>query len=206
MDYQIDARGLACPQPVIKTKQALEQFPEGNFNVLVDNESSRDNVIRMLANRGYTATSEKEGADIIISVGTSADKVSAEKSLAPEELTCSTASTAGKNTLIYLKSHCMGLGDEKLGAILIRGFLQTLKDIAPLPAGIVCVNSGVFLSAENEDTIAALKELEKMGVNIFSCGTCLDFYHLKDRCAVGKVSNMYEITELLCNADKVVSP
>jgi selenium metabolism protein YedF len=205
MEYRVDARGLACPQPVIKTKKALEELPGGNFIVLVDNESSRDNVMRMLANRGYESTSDTDGTDFVIQVGGTTDKEAGKKHLTRAELSCSTDGGT-RNSVIYLNSNLMGTGDEKLGFILIRGYLQTLKDLSPLPSTIICVNSGVFLGTENEDTINALKTLETLGVKVLSCGTCLDFYNLKDKLAVGKISNMLEIAETLCNADTVVSP
>jgi selenium metabolism protein YedF len=205
MEHKVDARGLACPQPVIKTRKMLEEFPDGNFLVIVDNENSRDNVMRMLANRGYESTSDTKGTDFVIHVGSSTNKELHNKELEPAEVSCDTG-TGTRNCVIYLKSNQMGVGDEKLGSILIRGFLQTLKDISPIPTTIVCVNSGVFLTTENEDTINALKELETLGVTVLSCGTCLDFYEVKDKLAVGKISNMLEIAETLCNADNVVSP
>jgi len=108
--------------------------------------------------------------------------------------------------VVYVGADHMGSGDNQLGSILIRAFLKTLKDVNPKPRKLIFVNSGVQLTTEGSDAIDSIKELEAMDIAVLSCGTCLDFYHLKNKLKVGVVSNMFDIASSLLEADRVIRP
>ena len=180
---KIDARGLDCPKPVIKTKKELEE--NGEAEVLVDNEVAAENVKKLGIKMGAKVTKVKESEGnyrLVI-----ADFKKAEKKRNKE----------GKEKVIFIKSNLLGEGEAELGDILIRGFISTLKEIDPLPDKIIFMNSGVKLPCENEEVINSLKELEKNGVEVLTCGTCLDYYNLTDKLKTGNISNMYEIVDSL---------
>jgi len=201
MEQVIDAKGKACPQPVLMTKKALESMTEGTLTVVVDSAISKDNVVRFATSQGCeTRVEEREGVFYIeVAKGkqeshSGSDEISLKKGESKENVT------------IYVHSDTMGRGDDTLGAILIKGFLKTLKDVDPKPRRMIFVNRGIFLTTEGSEVIETLKELEAMGVEILSCGTCLDFFHRKDASNVGIASNMFDITSALMQADKVVIP
>ena len=193
----IDAKGKACPQPVLMTKKALTEMEAGTFTVMVDSAISKDNVVRFATSQGCeTRVEEKDGVfHIEVVKGNPGDTTGN----AAEEATSS-------NITIYVHSDRMGRGDDTLGGILIKGFIKTLKDVDPKPRRMIFVNSGIFLTTEGSEVIDALKELEAMGIEILSCGTCLDFFNRKEKLQVGVASNMYDITSALMQADKVVIP
>ncbi|HOO90750.1 MAG TPA: sulfurtransferase-like selenium metabolism protein YedF [Syntrophales bacterium] len=191
MIYEIDARGLACPQPVIMTKKTIESGKD--CVVIVDNEAARDNVCRMATNLGCeTDVEEREGYfRIRVTRGTARKE---KKSVAP----------ATGPTVVVFPCDRMGKGDDELGNILIRGFLHTLGEISPKPDVMIFFNAGVKLTTEGSDVIEDLRALEGEGVKILVCGTCLDFFGLKDRLQAGIISNMYDIAETMLSAGKVV--
>ena len=180
---KIDARGLSCPKPVVKTKKALEDFEE--VEVLVDNEVAAQNVKKLGIKMGGNVTMVKEKEDLYKLVITDFEKTNQQ------------SRKGEKDKVIFIKSELLGEGDEELGELLIRGFINTLLDIEPIPAKIIFMNSGVKLACHNEEIINSLKKLENKGVNVLACGTCLDFYGLKEELEVGSISNMYEIVDSL---------
>lgn len=184
---KIDARGLSCPKPVVKTKNALEDNDE--VEVLVDNEVAAQNVKKLGIKLGGKVTLIKEKEDLYKLVINDIKK-SSQKDKKDDD-----------KKVVFIKSNLLGKGDKELGDILIRGFINTLNQIDPLPKKIIFMNSGVKLSCNNEEVIKHLKQLEKNGVEILSCGTCLDFYGLKDELKVGQISNMYEIVDSLNNGN-----
>ena len=108
--------------------------------------------------------------------------------------------------IVFISSDHLGIGEPELGSALMKAFLDNLGRVEPLPDGVIFMNAGVHLVADGANTIEHLKTLESAGVEILSCGTCLDYYHLMDRVAVGRVSNMQEIATLFLNADNVITP
>ncbi len=201
MSHVIDARGKACPQPVLMTKKAIEGMEEGTFTVVVDSAISRDNVVRFATSQGCeTRVAVKEGVfHIEVAKGSAAGtEVTVQKPSAKD--------AEEKNITVYIHSDRMGQGDDTLGGILIKGFIKTIKDVDPKPRRMIFVNSGIFLTTEGSEVIDALKELEIMGIEILSCGTCLDFFNRKEKLQVGLASNMFDITSALMQADKVVIP
>jgi len=200
----IDARGQACPRPIILTKKALNDSALGErFIVLIDNETARENVERFLSDNGVLFRTMQKENYFQVEVSRTGTPVTSE---AVDY--CQVEPSAGGNGkhLICIKSDRMGMGDDELGAILMKGFINTIKEVAPLPQKIVFYNGGVRLAVADSPLVPALKELESLGVEIIVCGTCADFYKVKDRIAVGRISNMYDIATALTSAAKVICP
>ncbi len=192
----IDARGLACPKPVIETKKAIESINSGKVKVIVDNYIAKENIIKLSRsmNLEFNILNEEDSfIEIEIIKGEFLENIIEEKSNDID------------NSCVFISSDKIGEGDIELGKILMKGFVYTLTETKPYPRYIILVNSGVNLSTSNEDTIENLKKLENFGVEIVSCGTCLDFYNLKESLKVGRVSNMYDILEIMKNTDKTIS-
>lgn len=206
MEKIVDARGMACPLPVVNTKKAAEEMNGGDvLTVLVDNEIAVQNLQRFAAHKGFVASAEKkaekEYAVTIQIAGAAALTVIAEE----EEVTCG-PDRRRKGLLVVLSASTMGSGDEKLGTALMKAFVFALTKQDQLPETILCYNSGAFLTCQGADTLEDLKALEAEGVTILTCGTCLDFYGLKDKLAVGGVTNMYDIVERMETARAVIKP
>ncbi len=193
MSKIVDARGLACPQPVILTRKALQESDA--VTTIVDNETAMHNVSRMATKQGcQVAVEEREdGIYVHLTKGEETAKETAPPAVAAGSL------------VLTVPSETMGRGDEELGSILMRAFFHTLGEVEPLPQTIIFFNSGVKLVVEGSPVVADLKALEDRGVALLACGTCLGHYGLKDKVAVGEVSNMYTIAETLLGAGKVVS-
>jgi selenium metabolism protein YedF len=192
----IDCRGLACPQPVVTTKQALDQLKEGEMIVIVDNASSCNNVERFVQSQGCSVEIKEKGQEFHIHIRKSG--ANEEKKVEPEEKI--------KKVVVYINSHLLGIGDEALGGILIRSFLKTLLDLEKKPSRLILINSGVQLASEGSEVLETLKKLSEEGIEILACGTCLDFYGLKEKLRVGTVSNMYDIAQSLLEADRLIRP
>jgi len=180
---KIDARGLECPKPVIKTKNGLEKNKE--LEVIVDNNVAAQNVKKLAIKMGAKVALVKESDDLYKLIITNFSQKNHKRK------------KDFNNNVIFVKSDLLGGGEEKLGEILIRGFISTLIDIEPFPDKIIFMNAGVKLPCNNQEIITSLERLENKGVKILSCGTCLDFYGLQDDLQVGSISNMYEIVDSL---------
>jgi len=194
---EIDCRGQACPYPVLMAKEALERLTEGEVTLIVDNVTARENVERFAKSQGCPVTVEKRGSDFHL-------RIQKEKSREGHE-TVSEKKDRG-NIVVYLNSRFLGIGDEALGSILMRSYLKTLLELETKPSRLILINSGVWLSSEGSDVLETLKTLSEKGVEILSCGTCLDFYGLKEKLKVGVVSNMFTIAQALLEAERVVRP
>jgi selenium metabolism protein YedF len=192
MDF-LDCRGKTCPEPVIQTKRIIEEGRPDELQVAVDNETSRENVRRFLESRGYRVEIERRDEGTFL-LGRRSEE---EKDLQGSEQ---------KRAVVYINAETMGRGDDVLGAILMKSFFFALKELKPLPWKIIFINSGVKLPSEGSDCLSALHELESLGVEIMSCGTCLDFFHLKEKLRAGRVSNMFEIVSSLADAAQVLKP
>ncbi|MFW6281142.1 MAG: sulfurtransferase-like selenium metabolism protein YedF [Halanaerobium sp.] len=187
---KIDAKGLACPKPVVLTKKALEE--DNEVLTIVDNEAASKNVAK-LAKKLNCKVSILEENDKLFKVNIKKKK---EQSLNSDD------DNDAKTYLI--DSEYFGEGSPELGKILIKGFLNTLLEVDPLPKKIIFLNSGVKLTSVYNDTVEVIQELGEKNVEILSCGTCLDFYDLKSELKVGEISNMYEIVDSL-NSGSFVS-
>ncbi len=194
---KIDCSGLACPEPVLKTKKALETLPNDSIlEIVVDNVASRENVLRFAQNSGYDARAEElQGGKSLITVV---------KGFACAVVALSKEEVFLDKTL-FLKSDKVGEGE--LGAKLIVGFLKSTLELPKLPKRIVCVNTAVHLTTadENAPVIEILKNLEAKGVEIYSCGVCLEFYGVSDRLKVGKIGNAYGTIEMLFGGEGTIS-
>ena len=193
----IDCRGLACPQPVITTKQALDQLKEGELMVIVDNASSCNNVERFVRSQGCSVEIKESGQDFYIYIQRTSGE-GEEKKTQPDEKV--------KKVVVYINSHLLGGGDEALGSFLMKAFLKTLLDLETKPSRLILLNSGVQLTAEDSKALETLRLLSDKGVEIVCCGTCIDFYELKGKMRVGVISNMYDILQSMLDADCVIKP
>ena len=100
----------------------------------------------------------------------------------------------------------MGLGNDELGATLMKGFIYAVSQLDELPKTMLFYNGGAKLTVEGSASLEDLKSLQAQGVEILTCGTCLNFYGLSDKLAVGEVTNMYAIVEKLNGASHIVKP
>ena len=206
----VDARGLACPLPVVNAKKAVGEFQEdGILTVLVDNEIAVQNLQKFAIQKGLQAAGEKKGEkeyEVTIQVAVHAAAVpDLAQEAEEEEISCSPDSRK-KDLVAVLSANVMGSGEEKLGKALMKAFVFALTKQDVLPETVVCYNSGAYLTCEGSDSLEDFKVLEAEGVNIMTCGTCLDFYGIKDKLAVGSVTNMYDIVETMERAKSIIRP
>lgn len=205
MNNIIDARGLLCPKPIILTKKALnDNTVKDAFVVLIDNETSKENVERFLSDNKVDFNTDKK--DNVFSISVSKVKGKIINSNAEDFCTIPVNKPDSGKHVICIKNNKMGFGSDELGEILIQAFINTIKEVEPLPEKIVFYNKGVIFCLENSKVLSSLKELENLGVKIIVCGTCVDYFKVKPQVAVGIISNMYEISQTLTSAAKVVCP
>ena len=208
MNKLVDALGVACPGPVIMTKEALNGMTEGTVTVLVDNEAAVQNVKKMAGHLGFTAEDHKKEEkkfEILISVSGAAAKPAEAAAEDPEEEE-NTEDEVKKGLLVAISSDRMGSGNDELGKVLMKGFVFALTKQDHIPEAVLLYNGGATLSVEGSESLEDLRDLESRGTEILTCGTCLNYYNIADKLAVGGVSNMYEIVERLEQAKKVVRP
>jgi selenium metabolism protein YedF len=185
----IDVRNLACPEPVIRTKKALESSTDGKLTVLVNSTEANENVQRFARSQGCEVkAAEKDGMFTLV-----IQKTQPAAEIKPESA-----------PLLFITSDQLGVGDEALGQLLMASFLNTLPEAKNQPAKMLFINRGVMLTTEGSRVLDSLLELEQKGVQIFSCGACLNHYQLKEKLKVGKVTNMYDTVDSLLGAEKVV--
>ncbi|MBN2077017.1 MAG: sulfurtransferase-like selenium metabolism protein YedF [Dehalococcoidales bacterium] len=190
MTIEIDARGLACPLPVVKTKKALEEIAEGDITVVIERPEGSQNVQRFADSQNCSyKVEERDGLYYIhIHKGKTETRELAKNS----------------SNVVLITTDRLGTGSEELGKILMKAFLNTLWDASPRPEKILFMNDGVRLTIEGSDVLDTLHLLENEGVEIYSCGTCLAYYELTDKLDVGQVTNMYETVDSLLSSDKVI--
>lgn len=192
MNQEIDARGLACPKPVIMAKKALDAIISGEIITIVDNENAVDNIRTMVANSNYDINVEQKNNDYYIRIN--------KKGIMTSKEDLSTA-----NIVVLISKATIGQGNDQLGHILMKNFLYALLENDEKPKSIIFVNGGVLLPCQDSELLENLMALEKEGVEILSCGTCLDFYQIKQNLCVGQISNMYTIVEKMTKSDKVIN-
>jgi selenium metabolism protein YedF len=196
---EIDARGLACPAPVLQAKAALE---EGNLNclkVVVDNAAAQQNVQRFLDSRGFQAALEQHGNDYLI-VGTSDSEPGPQAPISAKQ-----ASEDLKKIMVMCATDRMGFGDDELGLKLMANYLRTLDEMGRELWRLVFVNNGVKLTIDGSEVLEDLRAYEKRGIKILVCGTCLDYFHLLEKKQVGQTTNMLDIVTAMQLADKVIT-
>lgn len=191
MSHEVDARGLACPQPVINTKKVLDSLECGVVTVLVDNAAAKENVTRLARSNGCGVLIEEQEGCYRLTI----TKEKAER----------TAQNSDAQQPVYLMTkNTLGQGSDELGEVLIKSFFFTLLAGDSLPSAVMFINSGVKLTTAGSPVLEHLQGLSSRGVKIMSCGTCLDYFGLKDELGVGEISNMYAILEQL-NAGKAIT-
>ena len=197
MARELDCRKQNCPQPIIDTKKALEANPTEPITVVVDNVVSRDNVRRFVQSQGHQVTVEDKGGGLF------------HLNVVPNpEAKKKPVGAAGVPTsggfVVFITSDKLGEGEERLGQILMKALLNTLHDSEPKPEKILFMNNGVKLSVEGSEVLDSLEALTHDGVQIVSCGTCLNYYGIVDKLKVGIVGNMYDILNSMLEASKVI--
>jgi selenium metabolism protein YedF len=187
----VDARGLSCPQPVVRTKKMLEYLePENGLVTIVDNEVARDNVLKLARNLACETSVREQGGEYYIHIR--------KQSLPATQLDIQ------PGQVLLITSDVLGQGDAELGSILMRSFLFTLSEGDVIPRFVIFLNSGVRLCCQGAAVLDSLLALEQKGAQIMACGTCLDYYNLKEKLCVGSITNMYTIVEHLLAAEKVL--
>ena len=201
----IDARGLACPGPVIKTKELIERENPDMIQIIVDNDAARQNVSRFLASRNFDASHTLQGDSMVIT-GAQAVGGGENREERPQQ-TLKEASSPKETPriLVMITTDKIGHGDDLLGGKLMKSFITTLKEMGRTLWRLVFLNSGVKLAIQGSESLPALKELEKEGVHILVCGTCLDHFHLLEKKEAGETTNMLDIMTSLELADKVIN-
>lgn len=198
---KVNAVGENCPIPVIKTKKAMQEVtgPE-IIEVLVGNEIAVQNVTKMAANEGAEVVSEQTAEKeykVTVRMNGALEATAEESDITPGQ---------EENTVVVIASDKMGSGNDDLGKVLIKGFLFAVTQLDKLPKTMLFYNGGATLTAEGSDSLEDLKNLEAQGVEILTCGTCLNYYGLTEKLQVGSVTNMYTIVEKMAAAGKIIQP
>lgn len=190
MIHTIDCKGLKCPQPVINTKKYFDSIKEGEALIIVDNEVAKNNICKFAQSNGYKYKAvDSEGLFNI--------------NITKEDCHCEIMKF-DKKLVIVVGTDKLGEGEEVLGANLMKSYMYALSESDDIPSDIIFLNSGVKLTTKGSSVIDSLEELKNKGVNITSCGTCLDFYNLKDDLLIGDISNMYTIVETMNKSDNTI--
>ncbi len=189
----VDARGLACPHPVLLTSKALPEADE--VVTIVDNEAAKENVSRLAASQGFQVSVEEKEEGIYLHMTRSTVTKPQEPGIIP----------VPGATLLLIASDGLGRGSEELGGILMRSFIYTLSEVTPRLNRIIFINSGVKLVTKGSEVLDDLHTLESQGIEILACGTCLGYYNLKGSVEVGQISNMYDIALALLQAVKIIA-
>ena len=198
MEKKLDCKGMACPLPVVTAKKAIEEFTEeGIVEVTVDNDTAVQNLLKLAAKSNFAAAGEKKSDEEFV-VRIEVKPETAENGSDKEK-------KAGPTTVV-ISSSTMGSGDDELGKNLMKAFIFALTNVNPTPDNIIFYNGGAHLTVEGSASLEDLKNLEKAGVNIMTCGTCLNFYGIADKLQVGQVSNMYDIAQTMIDSGNVIRP
>lgn len=192
MSKIVDARNLSCPHPVILTKKAMTEGESNELTTIVNQQVALENVTKLAKSQGYKYVVEEKDGDYYINMTRENDIVEKTKE-------------GNRDTSVLIGGRCFGRGDEQLGEILMKSFLYTLTEISSEIRSVIFMNSGIFLTCEGSPVLDHIKALEDEGVEILSCGTCLDFYQMKDSLAVGTVTNMFTAIETLNSAPKRIT-
>jgi selenium metabolism protein YedF len=183
---------MACPLPVVTVKRALEEGGGEPLQVLLDDGAPRENVTRFAVSRGFTVSeTAMEGGYLLEIAGT-------------DEAHGKTQGLKSGPTVMLIASDCLGSGPEELGRLLMKNFIITLLDMDELPDRMLFLNTGVMLTTEGSEALEALEKLGNLGVEVLSCGVCLDFFHRKDKLVAGNVTNMFTIAESILQAGSVI--
>lgn len=188
----IDCRNWLCPKPVIEVRKILLAAPQSPLCVLVEDDVARQNLHRLAATLGWQVEESS-------SAGSAALEFTPATAAAP-------VATAGGTTVVLVAAATMGSGNDELGHILLRNFLLTLAELEIPPATIYFINDGVKLTVDGSDTVEILQKLADLGIDLAACGLCLDFFKLREKVAVGRITNMLDIVQGMSNAGSVLRP
>ncbi len=195
---EIDARGLACPAPVLHTKAALQEEKPGSVKVMVDNAASQQNVQRFLESQGFQTALEQKGTDYLV-IGTCGLEPGEHAQLSAEQ------PSDLKKIMVMCTTDRMGFGDDELGLKLMVSFLRTLKEMGSELWRLVLVNNGVKLTIDTSEVLEDLRDYENGGLKILVCGTCLNHFDLLEKKQVGETTNMLDIVTAMQLADQVIN-
>lgn len=199
MNKEIDLRGKQCPIPVIQTKKALESSKEGSVISIVDNDVAKENIRKLAKSMNLKAEIKEAKGDFYIEIYKEGDlQIS-------EGLSFPSKETKGEDLVILITTDALGQGERELGEVLMKGYLYTLTEATKTPKRLMFLNGGVKLTVEGSLVIDHLRKLEEKGVEIISCGACLDYYKVKNQLLVGGVGNMYDIVEKSNAAAKTIT-
>lgn len=196
---RLDMTGNPCPIPVVEARKALEQEKAGTVEVIVDNEVAVKNLQKMADGKGYTFSSADYDSGRFL-VTLEGEGNAAEEAVFEAVEKCGSAG----ELVVLIKSDCMGSGSDELGRILIKGYVYTLTELNPLPKSVIFLNGGARLTTDGANTVADLKKLEEMGVEVLTCGTCLNFYDLTEKLEVGGITDMMGISKRIAEAGRLV--
>ena len=198
----VNAKGLACPQPVVLTKQALESHEQ--VMVIVDNDTALENVKRLGMKSGCDVKVEKKNDGTYeINLTQKADAVGTKEEFVPS---CGATPVRKGPFVIVISSDKMGRGNDELGYVLIRAFFHTIALQAEKPDVMIFYNAGVLLTLQESEVLDDLKELASAGVEMLVCGTCLNYFEAKEKLGAGVVSNMYDIAGIMSRAGRLLVP
>ena len=200
----IDALGKPCPMPVVEAKRALSELKDGGIVILVDNMTAVENLEKMSKGKGLKFECTQEESNVY---EVSIELVDGQNPFDDVESSdeCLVCSPEASGSVVAIGRDTMGSGDEELGKILIKGFIYSLTELSTPPKAVIFFNSGAKLSVEGSNALNDIRTLEGKGSVILTCGTCLNFYGIQDKLAVGTVTNMYTIVETMCEAGKVIN-
>lgn len=191
MEHIIDCKGLKCPLPVITAKKYFDSLEEGSATIIVDNEVANSNISKFAQSSGFDHSSELKDGLYYIKISKSS-------------CVCKPMAFSEEKLVIMIGNDKLGLGDDDLGTLLMKSYLYALSESDRLPSDMIFVNGGVKLAVEGSDCLSSIKDISEKGVNVLCCGTCLDFYGLKEKLAVGEISNMYTIVEKMNTASNTI--
>lgn len=222
MKKEVNAIGDICPIPLVKAKEAIKELNgDGIVEILVDNEIAVQNLTKMAQQKGYGCASQKRNEQeyqVTLTVGetqSTSEENSGEIRIGGrdnenqkenEDESMIQCIPSKKNTLVVISSNTMGEGNPELGKTLLKGFIYALTQQDELPDQMLFYNGGAYLTCEGSPSLEDLKSLKEQGVEIYTCGTCLNFYGLTEKLQVGEVTNMYDIAERMSKADRIVKP
>lgn len=198
MRKEIDARGEDCPKPFIMTKRALDDDSVGSIVTIVDNKIAKENVVKLINSYDLKSNVIEKDNNFYIEVEkkNNGKKTVATKNSEKDKL---------KDCVVAFTKDKLGEGNNELGEVLIKGYIYTLTELEEKPKTLLFLNGGILLTTGEAETIDDLKKLQSMGVEILSCGTCLDYYGLQDQLKVGEVANMYLIADAMNNSSNTIT-
>lgn len=200
MNKEVDTRGMNCPLPVIHTKKALEAIETGKITTIVDNDVAKENVLKLAKSMDLKVDIKEAQGNYYIDIFK--NQVTDLVGLESLDIQCNINNK--KDLVILISTDILGEGSEELGRLLMKSYLYALTEVKPYPKSVIFLNAGVKLAIEGSEAVEHIRTLESYGVEILSCGTCLDYFKIKDKLTVGGISNMYTIVEKLNNASNTI--